>query len=577
MNKKFFAALASATMALSATGSLAVFADDFDVVTESNGTNGTVIGTVVPNSGVKVDVENFPDQAFRKGILSDKTVLLDKDGKPVVGTAHDYGWTLSKSDCEKVTKVVLPAKAKDAKGVEFFPNLKEITVKDGSNLESADLSNNEKLVTVNFVNVSELETLVLPKTDTLENVIVVGDVNLAGSGQVSNKTVIDGNRVVEKVNEPAPLYQLDLSANKRLKNVTVMGTLVAKLDLSNNPYLRYANVDHNKINTLDLTNNFALDTLICTNNMLYGLDVPNTSDLEFINASHNILQEFDTTGLSNCTTLALNDNELRTLDPSPLPANVDLYLANNHIGALDLSGFTEISESKINPQILFVDSVFDEVNLTDNVEGFDKTKAAESKTAHGTYDEKTGVYTLNKDGVQGNGYGNGYDYKTGAGKLYVKIIRASVMNRLYNPNSGEHFYTSDINEKDVLVGLGWHDEGIGWTSPMESKTPVYRLYNPNAGDHHYTTSSVERDTLVSVGWKSEGIGWYSYTPDSFVKVVSNSSIFPDATIPAVAVWREYNPNAKAAGSHNYTVNRAENDFLVSVGWLDEGIAWYAMK
>ena len=62
------------------------------------------------------------------------------------------------------------------------------------------------------------------------------------------------------------------------------------------------------------------------------------------------------------------------------------------------------------------------------------------------------------------------------------------MYRLYNPNSGEHFYTANPAEKNNLVSLGWRYEGIGWTAPKKSNTPVYRLYNPNSGDHHYTVN-----------------------------------------------------------------------------------------
>ena len=132
------------------------------------------------------------------------------------------------------------------------------------------------------------------------------------------------------------------------------------------------------------------------------------------------------------------------------------------------------------------------------------------------------------------------------------------MYRLYNPNSGEHFYTADSYERDQLVSVGWRYEGVGWSAPSASNTPVYRLYNPNAGDHHYTTSSYERDQLVSVGWRYEGIGWYS----------------DDAK--AVAVYRQYNPNA-IAGAHNFTTSSTERDQLVSVGWDDEGVAWYGVS
>ena len=136
-------------------------------------------------------------------------------------------------------------------------------------------------------------------------------------------------------------------------------------------------------------------------------------------------------------------------------------------------------------------------------------------------------------------------------------IATTVMHRLYNPNSGEHFYTASEVERDHLVCVGWNYEGAGWTAPTQSNTPVYRLYNANAGDHHYTTSVVERDYLVSVGWNDEGIGWYS--DDS----------------QRVPLFRQYNPNA-IAGSHNYTTSKEETDMLIGIGWHDEGIGWYGV-
>nr|MCR5047827.1 hypothetical protein [Saccharofermentans sp.] len=81
------------------------------------------------------------------------------------------------------------------------------------------------------------------------------------------------------------------------------------------------------------------------------------------------------------------------------------------------------------------------------------------------------------------------------------------MYRLYNRNSGEHFYTSDSAERDHLMSLGWSYEGLGWTAPAMSNTPVYRLYNQYGGEHHYTTSVAERDSLVAAGWTYESIGW----------------------------------------------------------------------
>ena len=131
------------------------------------------------------------------------------------------------------------------------------------------------------------------------------------------------------------------------------------------------------------------------------------------------------------------------------------------------------------------------------------------------------------------------------------------MYRLYNPNSGEHFYTSSRGERNVLISAGWNDEGIGWTAPSFSDTPVYRLYNRNAGEHHYTADLAERNNLINNGWLDEGIGWYS--DDN----------------RGVPLYRQYNPNSYA-NNHNYTTSRAENNWLVSIGWRAEGIGWYGI-
>ncbi|MCI1305679.1 MAG: CAP domain-containing protein [Lachnospiraceae bacterium] len=143
----------------------------------------------------------------------------------------------------------------------------------------------------------------------------------------------------------------------------------------------------------------------------------------------------------------------------------------------------------------------------------------------------------------------------------IDLIVASAdpvpMYRMYNPNSGEHFYTKDASEKAILDRAGWRYEGIGWNAPAASDTPVYRLYNPNAGDHHYTISLDEADMLKKAGWIYEGVGWYSDYKE---------------TTP---VYRQYNPNA-VSGAHNYTTNKAENDQLVQVGWRGEGTGWYGL-
>ena len=138
-----------------------------------------------------------------------------------------------------------------------------------------------------------------------------------------------------------------------------------------------------------------------------------------------------------------------------------------------------------------------------------------------------------------------------------------IIYRAYNPNTGEHLFTSNIDEYKYLIELGWNGEGIACYTLASSDVPIYRLFNPNTGGHHYTNSIAERDNLVSVGWTYEGIAFYSVDYDD-----------------ASPVYRLYNPNATGileSGSHHYTTNREEADYLVSLGWQDEGIGWYGVS
>ena len=135
-------------------------------------------------------------------------------------------------------------------------------------------------------------------------------------------------------------------------------------------------------------------------------------------------------------------------------------------------------------------------------------------------------------------------------------VESTAMYRLYNPNSGEHFFTASTVERQHLISVGWNDEGQGWTAPKTGDA-VYRLYNPNAGEHHYTLSTVERDSLIAAGWNDEGIGWYSD---------------PNHAVP---LYRVYNPN-EFANNHHYTTNDFERGYLVALGWFGEGIAWYGI-
>ena len=482
MNKKFFAALASATMAFTASGSIAVFADDF--VEEKNPVINN--GQVTPKpTKVLWNQENFGDLATKKGDVNPAVTGLDTV-KP-----DEKGYVETKT-LEAVTNIQLSTNFKgEIKGLEYFTGLTSFydTYATAVTNTKLDFSANKVLNTLSVSKAADLTEIVLPEPVVTEK---------------------DGKEEVT--------YSLN--------SLTLSGTALTTLDLSAQDALTYITVTGN-------------------------------SNLKEVK-----LQQGTSRTHSAYGTVDLSKNNLDTVDFT----NVDFYdlnLGDNHIGALDLSNTTVTGTATLYPQTFYVSETLKNVNLAETFENFDKTAVS---TNH-EYDEKTGVLTI--DG--GDAY---YHYNTGVKNdnqyLTVTLKAANPMNRLYNPNSGEHFYTADIKEKNALVDLGWNDEGFGWvaapTKGATEKQAVYRLYNPNAGDHHYTMSTDERDTLVTFGWKAEGTGWYS--ADEAGK---------EATGTHVSVYRQYNPYANGAGSHNYTTSKAENNYLCNLGWVYEGTAWTALQ
>ncbi len=142
--------------------------------------------------------------------------------------------------------------------------------------------------------------------------------------------------------------------------------------------------------------------------------------------------------------------------------------------------------------------------------------------------------------------------------------------RLYNPNSGEHFYTGSRKEALILIEAGWNFEGPGFVNPTTGNA-VYRLYNSKLGDHLYTNDVDEINSLINGGdWKfddgADGTHWVPAFPSA-----DSSTGKP--------MYRLYNPNAwdsGKAGAFHFTMSKEERDHLKSLGWIDEGIGWYSV-
>lgn len=156
-------------------------------------------------------------------------------------------------------------------------------------------------------------------------------------------------------------------------------------------------------------------------------------------------------------------------------------------------------------------------------------------TVNGQYLGKVGRRTFTKGWSRVTGYAR------------PKYDDANAVFRLYNPKSGDHFFTVNPVEADNANRYGgYNDEGVAFYASKKGSN-VYRVYNPSTGEHFYTASASERDTVCRSGWKSEGIAFKASG--------------------AVPVYRLYNRK------HMFTVSEGERDSLIRAGWKNEGIGW----
>ena len=129
--------------------------------------------------------------------------------------------------------------------------------------------------------------------------------------------------------------------------------------------------------------------------------------------------------------------------------------------------------------------------------------------------------------------------------------------RLYNQYTNEHLLVSNEAEKDNLVKAGWSLDGVAWNAPTTGD-PVYRLYNPYGDFHFYTMSMDEVNSLLPLGWTMDG------------------PVSCSAGTDGQPVYRLFNPYEKT-NYHMFTASEAERDYLASLGWVPEGVAWYASR
>ena len=126
------------------------------------------------------------------------------------------------------------------------------------------------------------------------------------------------------------------------------------------------------------------------------------------------------------------------------------------------------------------------------------------------------------------------------GRFIGGRVRTLPLYRYWNPQIGDHFYTT--NWRELGRGRnGWRYEGVQchiFPRRIVNTVPLYRYWNPQIGDHFYTTNWRELGR-GRYGWRYEGIQGYVYARR------------PAGSMP---LYRYWNPKI---GDHFYTTNWRE--------------------
>ena len=320
----------------SVSGTILTVEDGKDEVSYQYDCGKGVKPTFIFETSLPINEKNFPDPNFRKYIKNYKASgrdVLTVEEQRKVESIEVKGWNIS-----------------NLKGIEAFPNLKELNCENNS-IQKLDLRQNPELEKL-ICNTNQLTQLDLSKNPKIYHLICSGN----------------------------QLKQLDVSHLKDLVTLDCSHNDLAQLDVKNSIFLVTLNCSANQLTELDadVKHKTRLVSVECQNNQLTTLILGQNKLLKKLNCAHNQLTQLNLNNMSALKELNCANNQLTMLDVSDSPELTTLWLKNNHLTSLNLDNnpnlnfsITDIYSSDFNnvyTVTLNPDRTFDLRNLP---EGFD--------------------------------------------------------------------------------------------------------------------------------------------------------------------------------------------------------------
>ena len=278
----------------SVSGTILTVEDGKDEVSYQYDCGNGVNPTFIFETSLPINEKNFPDPNFRKYIKTYKAGgrdVLTVEEQRKVESIEVKGWNIS-----------------SLKGIEAFPNLKELNCENNS-IQKLDLRQNPELEKL-ICNKNQLTQLDLSKNPNIYFL------NCSWN----------------------QLEQLDVSHLKDLVTLDCSHNDLEQLDVKNSKSLVALNCSANQLTELDVdvTHKPNLERVECQNNQLTSLILGQNKLLNKLNCAHNQLTQLNLNNMISLKDLNCFNNQLTVLDVSDSPKLTTLWLGDNHLTSLNL-------------------------------------------------------------------------------------------------------------------------------------------------------------------------------------------------------------------------------------------------
>lgn len=389
---------------------------------------------------VEINPANFPNDTFREIV---KTLDTNNDDVlTYIERAKLRYLNLSKPDENDTEADQTYADDKyrqidNFKGIEYFTNLRGVSIDGNTAVTSIDLSSCTKLNDFVGANCPKLEKAVLPES--------VKEVYIYISG----------------------LKEFDATKYPKLEVLKIFNTQVTSIDVSKNPNLRELDLGNDKLTSdVDISNCPELIELSVNSTGIKKLDVSKNKKLEILDIGGN--KGIELIGIEDLTTLkelTAWTCGLKKLDVSKSKGLEKLHINDNSIVAIDLSGFESLTAFESDYQGRDIELINNTFNLADlSAYGLDPGKVTLEEPCGATRDGNVLTFPENVESIQ-------YTYDTGKDGMTLKVT-LNVAKR-----TESNFTVSYVeNDKPVTVTA---DEWADVLKVMNNKNTDYVVYLNN--------------------------------------------------------------------------------------------------